>query len=37
MKLEQIGAVGIGDEGSLWIKPAACTFPYIDREAMGVH
>lgn len=37
MQTDMIEAVGIDESGSLWVKPATATFPYIYREAMGVH
>ena len=37
MRTDVIEAVGIEDDGSLWVKPAASKFPYIYREAMEVH
>jgi hypothetical protein len=37
MRADTIAAVGIDDGGSLWVKPATATFPYIYREAMEVH
>ncbi|MBE9555818.1 MAG: hypothetical protein IMF08_03090 [Proteobacteria bacterium] len=36
MRIDQIEAVGIDGNGSLWVKLAASTFPYIYREAMEV-
>ena len=36
MRAETIAAVWIDDGGSLWVKPATATFPYIYREAMEV-
>jgi hypothetical protein len=32
-----IEAVGINEAGSLWVKPATATLPYIYREAAEVH
>lgn len=37
MRTDPIEAVGIDEGGSLWVKPAAATFPLIYREAMEVH
>jgi len=37
MRTDAIKAIGIDDKGSLWVKPATATFPYIYREAMEVH
>lgn len=37
MRTDTIVAVGIDEDGSLWVRPATATFPYIYREAMGVH
>jgi len=37
MQTDLIEAVGIDESGSLWVKPATATFPYIYREAMEVH
>ena len=37
MRTDTIEAVGIDEGGSLWVKPAAATFPLIYREAMEVH
>jgi hypothetical protein len=37
MRTDLIEAVGIDESGSLWLKPATATFPYIYREAMEVH
>ena len=37
MRTDTIQEVGIDQEGSLWVKPATATFPYIYREAMDVH
>lgn len=37
MRTDAIEAVGIDESGSLWVKPATATFPYIYREAMQVH
>ena len=37
MQTDTIEAVGIDEQGSLWVKPATATFPYIYREAMEVH
>ena len=37
MRTDTIEAVGIDEGGSLWVKPAMATFPYIYREAMAVH
>ncbi len=37
MRTDTIEAVGIDEGGSLWVKPAAATFPLVYREAMGVH
>ena len=36
MQTDQIEAVGIDESGSLWVKPATATFPYVYREAMEV-
>ena len=36
MIIDQIEAVGIDGNGSLWVKPTATKFPYIYREAMEV-
>jgi hypothetical protein len=37
MRTDVIEAVGVEDDGSLWVKPATATFPYIYREAMEIH
>jgi hypothetical protein len=37
LRTDAIEAVGIDEQGSLWVKPAKSTFPYIYREAMEVH
>ncbi|OYW16526.1 MAG: hypothetical protein B7Z39_00665 [Novosphingobium sp. 12-64-8] len=37
MQTDMIEAVGIDENGSLWLKPATATFPFIYREAMEVH
>lgn len=37
MRTDTIEAVGIDDDGSLWVKPGVATFPLIYREAMEVH
>jgi len=37
MRADEIEAVGIEGNGSLWVKPATSTFPFIYREAMEVH
>lgn len=37
MQTDTIKAVGIDEQGSLWVRPAIASFPYIYREAMGVH
>ena len=37
MQTDAIKAVGIDDHGSLWVKPATASFPYIYREAMEVN
>jgi hypothetical protein len=37
MQTDTIEAIGIDEQGSLWVKPSAATFPYIYREAMEVH
>ena len=37
MRTDTIVAVGIDEDGSLWVRPATAIFPYIYREAMGVH
>ena len=37
MRTDSVEAVGIGEAGSLWVKPAAATIPLIYREAMEVH
>lgn len=37
MLTDAIEALGIDEGGSLWVKPAAATFPLIYREAMEVH
>ena len=37
MRTDMIEAVGIDEGGSLWVKPAAATFPYVYREARDVH
>ena len=36
MQSDDIEAVGIDANGSLWIKPATCTFPLIYRSGMEV-
>jgi hypothetical protein len=37
MQIDTIKEIGVNANGALWIKPAAATFPYIYREAVGVH
>ena len=37
MRSDDIEAVGIDEDGSLWIKPATCSFPFIYRVGMDVH
>ena len=37
MKTDLIQAVGLMEDGALWVKPANASFPYIYREAMEVH
>jgi hypothetical protein len=37
MKTDKIEAIGIDEVGSLWVKPATATFPYIHRETMQVY
>ena len=37
MRTDAIEEVGIDQNGSLWVRPATATFPYIYREAMEVH
>ena len=37
MRTDRIEALGIDEGGSLWVKPATATFPYVYREAMEVH
>lgn len=37
MRTDAIEAVGVEDDGSLWVKPATATFPNIYRETMEVH
>jgi hypothetical protein len=37
MRTDSIEAIGIDEGGSLWVKPAAATFPFIYRESMDVH
>jgi hypothetical protein len=37
MRTDAIKAVGIDEQGSLWVKPATAAFPYVYREAMEVH
>ncbi|WP_370870782.1 hypothetical protein [Bradyrhizobium sp.] len=37
MRSDEIEAVGIDGDGSLWVKPASCTFPFIYRAAMEVN
>lgn len=36
MRTDVIEAVGIDESGSLWLKRATETFPYVYREAMEV-
>lgn len=36
MLADEIEAIGIDGQGTLWVKPATATFPYIYREAMEV-
>jgi len=36
MRTDAIKAVGIDEQGALWVKPATASFPYIYREAMSV-
>jgi hypothetical protein len=37
VQLEMIDAVGIDDNGSLWVKPASSNFRFIYRTATEVH
>jgi len=37
MKTDLIAALGIAEDGSLWVKPSTTSFPMIYREAMEVH
>ena len=37
MRSDEIEAVGIDDDGSLWVKPATCTFPFIYRAGVEVN
>lgn len=37
MHTDTIAAIGIDDQGRLWVKPDTATFPYIYREAMEVN
>jgi hypothetical protein len=37
MQSDDIEMVGVDANGSLWIKPATSTFPFIYRAAMEVH
>ena len=36
METDTIDALGIDDNGLLWVKPHSAKFPYIYREAMEV-
>jgi len=36
MRVDEIEAVGIDGNGSLWVKPASSSFPLIYRAAMEV-
>jgi Integron Cassette Protein Hfx_Cass5 len=36
MPTDPIEAIGIDFNGSLWVKPATATFPFMYRAAMGV-
>lgn len=36
MQTDTIEAIGIDEHGSLWVKPAAVTFPFIYRAGMEV-
>jgi Integron Cassette Protein Hfx_Cass5 len=36
MRKDAIEAVGIDEQGSLWVKPATAAFLYVYREAMEV-
>jgi hypothetical protein len=37
VQADVIEALGISEDGALWVKPATATFPFIYREAMEVH
>ena len=37
MSTERIVEVGLDESGGLYVKPEAAKFPFIYREAMGVH
>jgi hypothetical protein len=37
MQTDTIEAIGIDEGGSLWVKPATATFPYIYRAGKEVH
>jgi hypothetical protein len=36
MQTDTIRAVGIDEQGALWVEPTTTRFPYVYREAMGV-
>lgn len=36
MQTDTIEAIGIDEQGLLWVKPATASFPHIYREAMEV-
>ena len=36
MLKDTIEAVGMDERGSLWVKPATATFPYVYREAIEI-
>jgi hypothetical protein len=36
VRTDVIEAIGINERGSLWVKPATASFPFIYREAMEV-
>jgi hypothetical protein len=36
MRIDVIEAIGVDERGSLWVKPATASFPFVYREAMEV-
>ena len=37
METDTIKAIGIDQQGSLWVQPSALEFPYVYRAGMGVY